>query len=323
MKISILLALLVIGFTLADHHHNDENKPFITREKLEELRNAATFEVLDYESHPFKNWSLSDIKNRLGLLRSTDFARKQIFYGNNEDLPESFDSRKQWPDCIHPIRDQQRCGSCWAFAASEVLSDRFCIATDKSVNTVLSPQDLVSCDPNDYGCDGGYLDKSWDYIRDVGIVTDECLPYVSGDGNSRTCPFKKSSGKCKKGTFKKYRVTSHQQHETIADAKNSLMTEGPLEAAFEVYDDFMSYSGGVYRRTSYNLLGGHAVKVVGWGKDETDGTEYWIVANSWGNGWGENGHFRIAFGECDFESQLWSGKPDVHVTDVSDLLFLQ
>jgi cathepsin B len=318
MKTFILLVLIAIGAIMA-HNHNKERMQFITREHLEELRSKASFEVLDYETHPFMDWSVSEIKSKLGLLNREDKPKKEILYGDDFDLPASFDTREKWPECIHQIRDQQRCGSCWAFAASEVVSDRFCIATNKSVNTILSPQDLVSCDRNDYGCEGGYVDKSWDYIRDVGIVTDDCLPYVSGDGNSRTCPFNGATGKCKQGAFKKYRVSSHQQHTTIADAKNSLLNEGPLEAAFEVYDDFMSYAGGIYRRTSYNLLGGHAVKVVGWGKDNTDGTEYWIVANSWGKGWGESGFFRIAFGECDFESQLWSGLPDVHLSDLSFL----
>jgi len=323
MKISTLLAIMIIGFTIASYHHEDEHKPFITREYLERLNSKVSFDVLDYETHPFKDWSISDFKKRLGLLRRESTTKKEIFYGNNGDLPESFDNREKWPECIHPIRDQQHCGSCWAFAASEVLSDRFCIASNKSINLVLSPQDLVSCDKNDFGCDGGYVDKSWDYLRDVGIVTDECLPYISGDGNTRTCPFKRGSGKCKKGAFKKYRVTSHQQHETIADAKESLFTEGPIEAAFDVYDDFMSYSGGIYRRNSDNLLGGHAIKVVGWGVDSNDGTEYWIIANSWSNGWGENGFFRIAFGECNIEAELWSGKPDIHASDFEALSFLQ
>ena len=76
----------------------------------------------------------------------------------------------------------------------------------------------------------------------------------------------------------------------------------------------MSYRGGVYRRKSSNLLGGHAVKIVGWGKD-TDGTEYWIVANSWNTTWGEQGFFRIAFGECGFEDSLWAGQPHLDVMD--------
>jgi len=99
--------------------------------------------------------------------------------------------------------------------------------------------------------------------------------------------------------------------------KKTISTEGPIEAGFEVYDDFMSYKSGVYRRNSDNLLGGHAVKIVGWGK-EKDGSEHWIVANSWNTKWGEQGFFRIAFGECSFEETLWSGTPDQNPKEISE-----
>lgn len=69
------------------------------------------------------------------------------------------------------------------------------------------------------------------------------------------------------------------------------MTNGPVETGFTVYSDFMSYRGGIYEQNSYSALGGHAVKIVGWGVE--DGTDYWIVANSWGPSWGEEGFFRI------------------------------
>lgn len=55
------------------------------------------------------------------------------------DVPTAFDSRKQWPKCIHPIRNQEHCGSCWAFSGSEVLSDRLCIASNGTIDVVLSP----------------------------------------------------------------------------------------------------------------------------------------------------------------------------------------
>jgi len=311
--------LLLIGFAAlfgshSGYLHNAQEK-LITPEKIEALKLKATFDVLDYENHPFKDMTKGEIVHKLGLMRDYTAQKKQIIYGNkNEDLPENFHYKDKWPQCFHQIRDQQQCGSCWAFAASEVVSDRFCISSNSAVNVVLSPQDLISCDKQDFGCEGGYVDKSWDYIRDHGIVTDACLPYTSGSGSSGRCPFKNDQGTCKSGQFRKYKVESHQQYETIEDAKETLFTEGPIEAAFEVYDDFMSYDGGVYRRTSDELLGGHAVKVVGWGTD-TDGTEYWIVANSWNTNWGENGFFRIAFGECGFEDSLWAGKPHIDVLD--------
>lgn len=280
-----------------------------TRESIEELKSKAKFDVVDYENHPFKDLTREEIVNRLGLLTDANTPLESVVYGESSmDLPTSFHYKDKWPQCFHPIRDQQSCGSCWAFSASEVLSDRFCIATNGATNVVLSPQDLVSCDKSDLGCQGGYVNKSWDYIKNTGIVSDECLPYTSGKGSSGTCPFTSGSNSCKSGTYKKYKVVSHQQYKTISQAKETIFTEGPIEAAFTVYDDFMSYKGGVYRRTSSRVLGGHAVKVVGWGQD-TDGTEYWIVANSWNVGWGEQGFFRIAFGECGFEGSLWAGKP--------------
>lgn len=71
----------------------------------------------------------------------------------------------------------------------------------------------------------------------------------------------------------------------------------------------MSYKGGIYLRRSDYLLGVHSAKIVGWGVEE--GTEYWIAANSWGPHWGENGYFRIKIGESNFESQVYSGTPQL------------
>jgi len=91
------------------------------------------------------------------------------------------------------------------------------------------------------------------------------------------------------------------------------MTNGPVETGFLVYQDFMSYKGGVYKKTSSTLLGGHAVKIVGWGTEKGD--DYWIVANSWGPKWGEAGHFRIKIGNCcNFEAQMITGVPKLSST---------
>jgi len=89
---------------------------------------------------------------------------------------------------IHPIRDQAKCGSCWAFGATEALSDRFAIASNGTIDVVLSPQDLVECDTTDTGCYGGYLNHAWKYLTDVGAVSDECLPYTAGNGTVSQCP---------------------------------------------------------------------------------------------------------------------------------------
>mmetsp|Transcript_138237 Transcript_138237/g.265230 ORF Transcript_138237/g.265230 Transcript_138237/m.265230 type:complete len:161 (-) Transcript_138237:59-541(-) len=88
------------------------------------------------------------------------------------------------------------------------------------------------------------------------------------------------------------------------------MEGGPVEVAFTVYSDFENYAGGIYQHKSGGSVGGHAVKMVGWGVDH--GVKYWKVANSWNPYWGEKGYFRIVRGknECGIESQAVASSAD-------------
>lgn len=85
------------------------------------------------------------------------------------------------------------------------------------------------------------------------------------------------------------------------------MTNGPVETGFTVYSDFFNYTGGVYYHRWGSAQGGHAVKIVGWGNE--NGMNYWIVANSWGTGWGENGFFRIKMGDSGINDFVVAGEP--------------
>jgi len=216
-------------------------------------------------------------------------------------LPASFDATEQWAGLIHPIRDQQRCGSCWAFSASEVLSDRVAVATGKK-SPVLSPEDMVSCDTGDAGCSGGALSSAWDYLKTSGIVSDACLPYTAGDGDAPSCQHKCSNSedwsKSKVKASKAYPING------AINMQKEIMTNGPIQVGFKVYKSFMSYTGGVYQKLPSEMVpeGGHAVKVVGWGTDQ--GVDFWKVANSWGPAWGEEGFFRISRGkdQCGIET---------------------
>jgi cathepsin B len=226
---------------------------------------------------------------------------------NTAYLPESFDSRTEWPNYIHPIRNQQQCGSCWAFGASEALSDRFAIASKGAINVVLSPEDLVECDNTDYGCNGGYLQNAFAWMTNHGIASDKCEPYTSGSGRVGSCPSKCSDGsspkyyKCKAGTTKYLGTPSA--------IKNEIYQSGPVETAFTVYQDFMNYKSGIYVHTSGSQLGGHAVKIIGWGVE--NGTNYWLVANSWGTSWGLSGFFKIKEGQCGIDSDAIACTPAI------------
>lgn len=304
MKILVFALLIASSLAFLDR----DDSPFVTKEGLETARQSYPFETYTYEEHPFKDWTVSEVKKLMGVKTLFNLEGVQTPVGEpNGDLPESFNARKKWPNCIHPIRDQGKCGSCWAFAATEVLSDRFCIASHERTNVVLSPQDLVSCDYFDLGCHGGNPFLSWVFLRYFGVVTESCKPYTSGEGKVEKCPLFKSE--CKDGsTFRKFKAaTIGKVSKTINDIKRRLMEEGPMETGFQVYSDFMNYKGGIYVKTSNQLLGGHAVKIVGWGIE--DGTEYWIVANSWGTSWGENGSFRIKMGECGIDANVIAANP--------------
>jgi cathepsin B len=282
------------------------DKPFITKE-FSVAHSNHSFETYSFEEHPFKNYTFRQVKKLMGLKMLP--TNKSAPLGNSSvALPSNFSSLVQWPNCIHEIRNQGHCGSCWAHAASEVLSDRFCIASNGSVNVVLSPQEMVSCDYFDLGCNGGILTMSWIYLRFFGIASDTCKPYHSGDGSVPSCPWFKSE--CEDGSsYKKYNAKNFYYLSTINAIKENLLSSGPVETGFTVYDDFMNYKSGVYIRQSSNVLGGHAVKIIGWGVE--NGVEYWIVANSWGPTWGETGFFKIAFGECGIDGSVIAGDPSL------------
>lgn len=91
--------------------------------------------------------------------------------------------------------------------------------------------------------------------------------------------------------------------------KTELFTHGPVEAAFTVYGDFPNYKSGVYHHVSGDALGGHAIKIIGWGVE--NGTPYWTVVNSWNEDWGNDGTFRIKRGtnECGIEDGVVAGLP--------------
>lgn len=277
----------------------------------------------------FSAWSKEEIKQKLVRTshpQNIPYNKYQLDVirmhekTNANKVPTEFDGRKQWPKCIHPIRDQAKCGSCWAFGASESFSDRLCIASNGTIDVVLSPQDLVSCDWFNMGCNGGMLLTAWNYMFFSGLVPEKCFPYQSQQGNAPACPSSCAYNSTVAFKSQKYYLKEYYPVGTILlyweraeKIAQEIMTGGSLEVAFSVYEDFLSYKSGVYKYTTGEFLGGHAVKAVGWGVDSATNTPYWIIANSWSTTWGEDGYFRIQRGtdECGIEAGAYSGIPDL------------
>ena len=214
--------------------------------------------------------------------------------------PEAYDYRTKFPICATSAYDQISCGSCWAFSSTGALAKRFCQASNGKVNKNLSPQFLVSCSSNDFGCNGGTLYGSWNHLQDVGVVTEECYPYL---GKDNECPVK-----CKDNTdlrlFKTIPNTILLIKGLIEEIKTEIVLNGPVQATFiEIYSDFFTYGSGVYISNKVTFMGYHAMQIIGWEKD------YWIVENSWGVGWGEMGIVKIPFDQIGISEYAISAKP--------------
>lgn len=163
--------LSIATFALAAHPASEE--------LVAAIRRAGAWEAMDPADNPLAAYSEAEVTGLLGTV-----VGEPVTFGGGvaADLPDHFDARKTFGACSHPIRNQAKCGSCWAFGAAEVLSDNLCALSGQSEDEVLSPQDLVSCDKNDSGCGGGMLPFAWLFIQKEGLVTDSCMPYTAGAG---------------------------------------------------------------------------------------------------------------------------------------------
>uniref|UniRef100_A0A1I7UE37 Pept_C1 domain-containing protein n=1 Tax=Caenorhabditis tropicalis TaxID=1561998 RepID=A0A1I7UE37_9PELO len=245
-----------------------------------------------------------------------------------ELLPASFDARDQWPACksIRMIRDQTSCGSCWAFGAAEVISDRICIQSNATQQPIISPEDILSCCGSScgYGCKGGFKLQALQFWMSNGVVTggdyqgDGCMPYSIAPCQKDPC-VEGPTPSCKTTCQKSYTTAVYKKDKhfgssayrlpsgSVSAIQSEIYKNGPVEAGFKVYEDFHHYKSGVYHYVSGDLVGGHDVKIIGWGTER--GVDYWLIANSWGTSFGQKGFFKIRRGvnECQIEENVAAG----------------
>lgn len=269
------------------------------------------------EKYPqFENFTKADFVNLAGgeySLRikapkpgpETEAQRNASLYYR---LPTNFDWRNiRGDNYVSPVRNQGGCGSCYAFAATAMQESRVRILTGNALRPIYSPQDVVDCSPYAFGCYGGYLFSEGKFGEDFGYAEESCSSY-RGRENGRC-----SSLKCRRSYAIDYEFIGHHTGGCNELAMRlAIFHNGPIVAGYTVFSDFVHYRSGIYYHYGYDwAYGGHAVTVVGWGEDARTGTKYWIVKNSWGSFWGENGYFRIIRGinECNFESYAWQASP--------------
>ena len=192
-------------------------------------------------------------------------------------------------NAVTPVKNQQRCGSCWAFSTTGSVEGAYAIAS--GTLTSLSEQDLVSCDHNgDQGCNGGLMDNAFKWIESNGLCTEDDYPYTSGSGITGTC-----KTTCKPAVTITGFTDVPQQDET---ALQSALAQQPVSVAIEADKSaFQLYKSGVLDSASCGTKLDHGVLAVGYGTDSASGQDYWKVKNSWGATWGESGYIRMVRGK--------------------------
>ena len=194
-----------------------------------------------------------------------------------------FDDANGW---VTPVKNQGSCGACYAFAAVGLMESKYEI---NNLNSELNP-DLSEEDDaiNNGGCDGGFLQTTIDFGARSGIVDENCLPFNSSQSSN--------SSYCKNSSSRKW----YNDFSNVYSVDKSLIVKGPIAAAMGIGGGVGGYfdSQGIYRCSAAGI--NHAVLVVGY----NDTGQYWIVKNSWGSLFGDNGYFKLGYGECTLSSWL-------------------
>uniref|UniRef100_A0A7I4XSQ5 Pept_C1 domain-containing protein n=1 Tax=Haemonchus contortus TaxID=6289 RepID=A0A7I4XSQ5_HAECO len=300
-----MLVLLVFLVFLASTQAEVTPGEFVARPISKEARGLTGKALVDYvnENQPFfkAEYSPENAQRRLGSLMKKEFfenpIQKEVIANAeepviNDGIPESFDARTKWKECpsITQIRDQSKCGSCWAVSAAETMSDRLCIHSNGTIKNVCKPYVFHPCGRHQGQKYYGECPKHM-------YKTPVCKRYCQY-GYGKRYENDKFYAKAVYGIF---------SFEPVRAIQTNIMKKGPVQAAFTVYEDFVHYKSGIYVHTAGNNTGRHAVKIIGWGVE--NGTKYWTIANSWNTDWGEDGYFRILRGEnhCGIEAQVYAG----------------
>jgi len=188
---------------------------------------------------------------------------------------------------VTEVKNQGHCGSCWTFATCAAMEHAHWRTNPKDLVNLAESQ-FVDCDTsNNGGCNGGDVQYAYDYAKTNPVQLLADYPYVPKD---QACTYDRSKGKVSVTSYQNVQVDSVEQ---LKAALNVGVVHVSVQADKPV---FHGYTGGIITSPDCGVVHNHAIAAVGYGHSEVNGEdiEYYIVKNSWGTGWGENGYVRIA-----------------------------
>ena len=194
---------------------------------------------------------------------------------------------------VHEVKNQGSCGSCWAFAAATVQESMQAIKNDAPV-VRLSEQEGVDCDQRSYGCSGGWMSYYWQMSAEIGSSSNEAYKYEATDGACRNQQNKTIVSRAKENSIKKIHYSDMREQ----------LQQGPLSIAVAAGNScWRYYESGILSEENNCPTGlDHGVAIVG--LNDTGDKPYWIIQNSWGKYWGNEGFIWIAVEEGDGTSAM-------------------
>ena len=182
---------------------------------------------------------------------------------------------------VTPVKNQGTCGSCWAFAATGEMESF--IKIYYGIETNLSEQQSISCNPYGSDCDGGWAPASYYVFQNYGAVLENCVPYLA------------ASAPCTQDDFLKYgTITGYNSISSDINQIKAALQYGPVCTAIDASEAFENYVGGCYdvKGSTTN----HLVLIVGYDDRSCDGNGAWLIKNSWGTGFGVGGYITVEYG---------------------------
>ena len=219
-------------------------------------------------------------------------------------VPNSIDWREN--NAVTPVKDQGQCGSCWSFSATGAMEGAWKIATGQLES--LSEQQLMDCSVRygNMGCNGGFMDNAFRYAIDNGMCTEDDVPYEAEKEGCISCTPRVFIDSCQD-------VTPNDQEQLLY-----AVAKGPVSIAIEADTRyFQFYSSGVLDNPSCGTNLDHGVLIVGYGTE--DNTPYWLVKNSWGTSWGDQGYVKILRSNSTDDEGICgiAMQPSLPIVDVS------